>query len=221
MFILRVGNAGPVLVAWSLTASLDYTNWASRALYAHMVAVQAVGRITVVDSVARVAGPDEFCRRLHPSLVGALRLYLGDPEVARELAQETLVRVIERWSQVATMDYPEAWTYRVAFNLARSGLRRRVAERRAHTRTGPPAIASWNVDVTDVLIVRAAIAGLPARQRQAVVLRYFGDLSLIDIAEVMACRPGTVKAHLHQAIATLRLSGLTSDEPPIREDDHE
>jgi len=98
--------------------------------------------VRVVDPVVAVAGPDEFCRRLHPRLVGALRLYLGEREIARELAQDALVRVIERWSEVSIMEHPEAWTYRVAFNLARSGLRRRSAERRAHGRRGPQPTSS-------------------------------------------------------------------------------
>ncbi|CAN5590640.1 N/A [soil metagenome] len=129
--------------------------------------------------------------------------------MAAELAQEALIRTIERWPQVSAMEAPEAWAYRVAFNLARSQLRRRLAERRAHARSGRPATTSWNVDVAGVLVVRAAVAALPPRQRQAVVLRYFGDLSTDQTAAATGCRPGTVKAHLHQALANLRAAGLT------------
>lgn len=175
-----------------------------------MVAIQA--RVGVVDPVVVLDRPDEFCALIYPRLVGALRLYLGEPEVARELAQESLVRVIARWPRVSTMEYPEAWTYRVAFNLARSGLRRRQAELRAHMRSEPQSTSSWDVDVAEIVAVRAAVAALPARQRQAVLLRYFGDLPLVEIAEVMSCRPGTVKAHLHQAIANLHGAGLTDDD---------
>jgi len=154
--------------------------------------------------------PDAFCRRLHPKLVGALRLYLGRPDVAEELAQEALVRVIQNWPKVATMDHADAWTFRVAFNLANSRLRRVLAERRAQHRSGPATTVHWNVDVAEVLAVRAAVAALPPRQREAVVLRYFGDLSVEQVAQAMSCRPGTVKAHLHQAVANLRTSGLTT-----------
>lgn len=80
---------------------------------------------------------DAFCRELHPQLLGSLRLYLGDAETARELTQDALVRVIERWPQVATMDHPKAWAYRVAFNLAHSRLRRVAAERRAGLAQAP------------------------------------------------------------------------------------
>lgn len=128
--------------------------------------------------------------------------------MADELAQDALVRVIEHWPQVSAMGNPEGWAYRVAFNLARSRLRRRLAERRAHDRSGRPATTSWNVDVASVLSVRAAVASLAPRQRQAVVLRYYADLPLAGVAEAMGCQTGTVKAHLHQALATLRTAGL-------------
>lgn len=156
------------------------------------------------------ATPDDFCRRIHPKLVGALRLYLGRPDIAEELAQDALVRVIQNWPRVAAMDHGDAWTFRVAFNLANSRLRRGLAEHRANTRSGPPATVHWNVDVAEVLTVRAAVAALPPRQREAIVLRYFGDLSVEQIAHAMSCRPGTVKAHLHQALANLRAAGLVT-----------
>ena len=179
-----------------------------------MVAVRAISGVRVADVERVVTGPDDLCRRMHPKLVGALRLYLGDLDLATELAQEALVRVIERWPQVSTMDQPEAWTYKVAFNLARSRLRRRLAERRAHDRSGPPADEAAGPDLADALAVRTAIAGLPPRQRQAIVLRYFGDLPLAAVADAMGCKPGTVKAHLHQAVAALRTAGLTDLDDP-------
>lgn len=155
---------------------------------------------------------DAFCRGLYPKLVGSLRLAFGAQVPAEDLAQDALVRTIERWDAVAAMDHPEAWCYRVAFNLARSGFRRRQAEARATARLGarrphdddPP-------EPDDVLVVRAALAHLPRRQRQAIVLRFYADLTVDQVAESMKCRPGTVKAHLHQGLVTLRHQGLTDD----------
>ncbi|WP_426574729.1 sigma-70 family RNA polymerase sigma factor [Aquihabitans sp. McL0605] len=163
--------------------------------------------LSVVD-----LGPEAFCRDIHPRLVGSLRLYLGDVESARELAQDALVRVVERWPQVAVMDHPQAWTYRVAFNLARSRLRRTMAESRARRRADAPPTSSWGVDVADVLAVRAAVHQLAPRQRQAIVLRFYSDLTVDQIGEAMGCRPGTVKAHLHQALRALRSAGLATDD---------
>lgn len=164
-----------------------------------------------VTELAPVLGrPDEFCRALHARLVGSLCLYLGDAGLAEELAQDAFVRVIERWPSVSTMAAPEAWTYRVAFNLANSRLRRRMAEHRAHQRDRVGPVAACDVDVAEVVAVRAAIADLPPRQRRAVILRFYGDLSIDQVAAAMGCRPGTVKAHLHQAMTSLRAAGLTA-----------
>jgi RNA polymerase sigma-70 factor (sigma-E family) len=146
--------------------------------------------------------PSAFCRELHPRLVGALALHCGDRDVAAELAQETLARVWERWSTVERMDSPEAWAFRVAFNLAASRFRRGAAERRARARLGP--VDDHAPDEADALAVRAAVASLPPRQRSALVLRYFADLSIERTAEVLGCRPGTVKSLTNQAIASLR-----------------
>ena len=147
--------------------------------------------------------PSAFCRELHPRLVGALALHTGDRDVAAELAQETLARVWERWSTVERHEAPEAWAFRVAFNLAASRYRRRAAERRAHGRLAPASIAH-EPDAADALAVRAAVADLPPRQRAALVLRYFADLSVEQTAEALGCRPGTVKSLTNQAIASLR-----------------
>jgi RNA polymerase sigma factor (sigma-70 family) len=144
-----------------------------------------------------------FCRAMHPRLVGALALHCGDRHVAEELAQETLARVWERWPSVREMASPESWTYRVGFNLAASRFRRRSAERRARARAGE-GLDAHVPDLASALAVRAAVAALPPRQRAAVVLRYFADLSVDDTAAALRCAPGTVKALTSQAITALR-----------------
>jgi RNA polymerase sigma-70 factor (sigma-E family) len=143
-----------------------------------------------------------FCRSMHPRLVGALALHCGDRDVAEELAQEALARVWERWSSVRAMASPESWTFRVGFNLAASRFRRAAAERRARSRAGHPD--DHVPDAASAIAVRAAVAALPPRQRAAVVLRYFADLSVDDTAAALGCAPGTVKSLTSQAITALR-----------------
>lgn len=165
------------------------------------------------------AGPDaeELCRRLHPRLVRSLALYCGEVAAAEELAQEALVRAWDRWPSVREMTNPEVWVFRVAFNLAASRRRRRAVEARAlaaaaaHPTSAPP-------DVDDAISIRAAVASLPRRERAAVMLRYFSDLSVQDAADVMGCRPGTVKsltshamAHLQAALGEHTLMEVVSD----------
>jgi RNA polymerase sigma factor (sigma-70 family) len=129
-----------------------------------------------------------FCEALHPSLYGSLLLYCGSREVAEDLTQETLLRVWRHWSTVSVMSRPDRWALRVAFNLAKSGFRRlRIARRVAeHSDPGRLAFGAAS-DPTDAIAVRCAVATLPPRQRAAVVLRYFNDLSVADTAEILGC----------------------------------
>lgn len=158
-----------------------------------------------------------FCRRLQPAVFGALALYCGSTDLAEELTQETLLRVWKHWESVAEMERPDRWALRVAPNLAKSRWRRRRIERAlGGAGFGAPALEA---DPTDVIVVRAAVAKLPPRQRAAVVVRYFNDLPVADAAVVLGCAPGTVKALTHQAVANLRVM-LGDDVGFVTEDDH-
>jgi RNA polymerase sigma-70 factor (sigma-E family) len=159
---------------------------------------------------------EAFCGRVHPRLVRALTVYLGDREVATELCQEALVRAWQRWPAVAEMRSPDSWVFRVAFNLANSTLRRRLAERRAHARLRV-GDASMQPASDDVLVLRAAVDALPPRQRAAVVLRHLLDMSVEDTADALGCAPGTVKSLTAKGVMHLRdllgASFVMSEEP--------
>jgi RNA polymerase sigma factor (sigma-70 family) len=161
-------------------------------------------RLSGVGDDAELA---DFCRAAWPRLVGSLGLYVGDRALAEDLAQETLVRVCTHWKQVRDADSPSAWAHRVAFNLAKSHHRREATWRRLR----PRAIASVEIVHTDgavALAIRDAVASLPEPQRQALVLRYFADLSVRDTALVMNCQQNTVKTHTRRALERLRERGL-------------
>jgi RNA polymerase sigma-70 factor (sigma-E family) len=154
-----------------------------------------------------VAVPEDladFCSREYPRLVGTLALYCGDREVAQELAQEALARACASWSKVSRMDAPGPWINRVAINLANSHFRRRAAERRAQDRLDSSAPETKMTDTALSLTIRRAVAALPKRQRTALVLRYFNDLSVAQVADLMGASEGAVRRLTHTAIASLR-----------------
>ena len=157
--------------------------------------------------------PAVFCEQVRTRLVGALTLACGDRDIAEELAQDTLVRVWERWAHVSALDSPEAWAFRTAFNLAGSWRRRKGAERRANRRTGPTPGSSSGDDLAEVLSVRRAVAGLPERQRAVIVTRFYLGYDVAGTAALLGCAPGTVKAATHHALENLRRSGLMTDLP--------
>jgi predicted RNA polymerase sigma factor len=74
----------------------------------------------VTDGAACQRAIEQFCVELHPRLVGTLALHSGDAGLAEALAQEALARACERWDDVSRADRPDAWVYRVAFNLMNS-----------------------------------------------------------------------------------------------------
>jgi RNA polymerase sigma factor (sigma-70 family) len=151
-----------------------------------------------------------FCRGEWPRLVGSLSLFTGDGDLAQEIAQETLARVCRDWRKVSNLDSPGAWAHRVALNLARSHFRHRAVARRYGNRVASAAQFD-DPDTATAVAVRTAVAQLPVRQRTALVLRYFADLSVAETAEVMRCPEGTVKTITRQAILALRKTGRIAD----------
>jgi RNA polymerase sigma-70 factor (sigma-E family) len=159
-----------------------------------------------------------FCRDEWPRLVGALSLYTGDPEVAEEIGQEALVRAVEHWDEVATMASPSAWVHRVAFNQANSVFRRRRVFRRLRPRFAAHEVGGVALDAAEAIAVRRAVASLPERQRRVLVLRYFADLSVNEVAESLGCPANTVKTLTRRAIAALRGMGLGESDDALGEE---
>lgn len=149
---------------------------------------------------------ESFCHVEHPRLVRLLSLHCGDVETARDLAQETLVKICLHWRKVRRMDSPQAWVTRVALNLATTHHRRSAVRRRhradiaADTDLGRVPSASED----EGWMVRAAVASLPERQRTAVILRYFLDLTVEQAADVMDISPSAVKKLTARGVDRLR-----------------
>jgi RNA polymerase sigma-70 factor (sigma-E family) len=156
-----------------------------------------------------------FCKREHARLVGVLALYCGDRDLAEELVQDALVRLCRDWEKVRDLDHPEAWLHRVALNVTNSFFRRRAAERRARERLHPvtemPSSERSDAELLDALKV------LPQRQRAALLLRYYANLSTRETAQALSCPEGTVKTLVRKGIQKLRESGaMTGEEERFR-----
>ena len=136
----------------------------------------------------------------------ALRLgYLltGDASLAEDLVQEAFVRLAGRLLHLRDRGGFHAYLRQTIVNLARSHFRRKALERRFMERqTEPPPVGP--LDLSDQESTRRALMELPLRQRTAVVLRYFEDLSEAQTAEVMRCRRAAVKSLVSRGMTTLR-----------------
>jgi len=150
---------------------------------------------------------EAFCLGQNPRLIRMLTLFCGDPELARDLTQETLVRTWVHWRRVRKMDRPDLWAKRVALNLATSQFRRRRTERMVHGRLSTGAMLEQFEQLEvggDRVAVRAALMRLSERQRTAILLRYLEDLSVEQTAELMSCSAGTVKKLTARGLTGLR-----------------
>ncbi len=156
-----------------------------------------------------------FFRLEYPRLVALAIALSGRRAVAEELAQEALLRAYRAWPSVSSLDRPGAWARRVTINLAISAQRRLRSEAEALDRLDRRPVATATLDGDHRYADRfwLAVRGLPARQRAAVALHYLEDRPVDEVAQVLGCAPGTVKAQLHKARATLaRVLAPTEEE---------
>ncbi|NHC47150.1 RNA polymerase sigma factor [Motilibacter aurantiacus] len=153
-------------------------------------------------------GFDEFVAAASPRLVQHLSLALGDPSRAQDCAQEAFVRAWQRWARLtAEGSDPYAWVRTVAWRLAVSDWRKAAAHLRALVRHGPALDVAE--PLPDGVAIRDALARLPVDQRVALVLHYFADLPVREIADVLRVPEGTVKARLSRGRKAL--AGLLSE----------
>jgi len=141
---------------------------------------------------------DELYRRDFRALVALAAGLSGSRSAAEELVQEAFLAAHRRWERIAAYDDPSAWIRRVVVNRSVSVVRRRMAEGRALTRVGGRRVLPDALPERDEA-VWCAVRALPKRQAQVVALYYVEDHSVAEIARVLECAEGTVKAHLHKA----------------------
>lgn len=164
------------------------------------------GAVAGVSDDAVVMGSFEsFYGSQHRHVVRIVYALCGSWQVAEEVTQEAFLRALRRWSELQMMERPDAWVRRVACNLATSRFRRFAIEAKALLRLRARQVPV-EVDPlpTDLERFWQLVRRLPDRQAQAVALFYADDLPVVEVARVMGCAEGTVKAHLHAARQQLR-----------------
>lgn len=130
-------------------------------------------------------------------------LLTGDWSEAEELAQDAMERTYRAWDRISERDRPGAYARTVLMNRHRSLLRRAMVEAK-HTVIRAQETVHRDALTEDRVVLWSAVSSLSVRHRQAVVLRFYEDLSDNDIAEIMGCPVGTVKSLIHRGLARLR-----------------
>src|SRR6266513_1272405 len=140
------------------------------------------------------------------SLVRLAALLVRDVATAEEVVQDSFMAMHGAWRRLRDTDKAMSYLRQSVVNRSRSVLRHRVVVDRNAPKPAPdmPSAEQGALTSLERTAVVTALRTLPPRQREALVLRYYGDLSEAQIATTMGISRGAVKSHTARAIASLR-----------------
>jgi RNA polymerase sigma-70 factor (sigma-E family) len=138
-------------------------------------------------------------------LVRLAVLLVGDRASAEDIVQDAFLGLYRRWDQLPDTSAPLAYVRTSVVNGCRTALRRRSRARQVGNFAEPPAESAEAVALLseEQRAVAGALRRLPERQREALVLRYYLDLSEAEIATAMGISRGTVKSATSRALAAV------------------
>lgn len=163
------------------------------------------------------AGFHEFVVARSPALLRTAWMLTGDQVAAEDLLQTALARTWPHWARIED-GHPDAFVRKVMVRVNASWRARRwnqetpTPDANLHHPRHHALDENDSARLDDRLILLNALMTLPVRQRQAVVLRFFDDLSVDAVSEVMGCTTGTVKSQSAKGLAKLR-QALADTEP--------
>ena len=143
----------------------------------------------------------------YAGLVRLAASMVGDVATAEDLVQDSFVATYQAWWRLRDTSSALPYLRSAIMNRARSVLRQRVVADRHAAGWPAPQVASAEEDALATLArssVRAALDILSPRQRQVIVLRYYADLSEVEIAGALGVSTGAVKSHAARALDSLR-----------------
>jgi RNA polymerase sigma-70 factor (sigma-E family) len=166
---------------------------------------------------------EEFVSARLSALLRYATVVTWDPHLAEDITQNVLVVAQARWSRIGALAAPEQYIKRMVVNEFLSWRRRKAARVVPLSREVLDGFAPPQDDGTAARDERDAmlglIAALPPRQRAVVALRFYEDMPVEQIAEILGCRPVTVRTHLSRALAALR-EALPAPAPLSTGDSH-
>ncbi len=142
----------------------------------------------------------------YQSLVRLSALLVRDAATAEEVVQDSFVAMHGGWGRLRDTDKALSYLRQSVVNRSRSVLRHRAVVDKYAQKPPPdaPSAEQGAIILLERSAVVAALRGLPARQREALVLRYYADLSEADIAKAMGISRGAVKSHTARGMSALR-----------------
>ena len=168
----------------------------------HTGANEGDGALTTADPLVDFEAYVRASQRKHKRLAFLLA---GDLHAAEDLLQAAYAKLYPRWDKVRAYDAPDAYLRKVMVSV-RTSWWRRHRNREWATDEVPElgGVADHGEEVVESRVLLSALRGLPERQRAAVVLRHWCDLSEAETASIMSCSLGTVKSNTSKGLAHLR-----------------
>ncbi len=142
----------------------------------------------------------------YAALVRLAAMLVRDTPTAEEVVQDAFIAMHDGWDRLRDTEKALAYMRQAVVNRSRSVLRHRTVVEK-NLQKPPPDMPSAEAGALTLLersAVVAALRDLPERQREAIVLRYYADLSEAEIAATMGISRGAVKSHTSRAMAALR-----------------
>jgi RNA polymerase sigma-70 factor (sigma-E family) len=156
---------------------------------------------------------DDWARSRLDGLLAFAIVLCCDRGIAEDTVQDVLIKILRRWDRISRVESPDAYARRMIVNQYLSW-RRKWAR---YVPVGDVRVQESRPDHADMYAERAALIGrlaaLPPKQRAVIVLRYYADFSDEQIAQVLSCRPVTVRTQASRALKALRVQLSTSPQP--------
>ena len=148
---------------------------------------------------------DAFVLGAWPRLFRTAYALTGNRHDAEDILQNAFAKAYANWRKVRRADSPEAYVHRIVANETITAWRRRWRQVEYSTDSPPDTSTPGHAEaVSNRSTMWKAIQSLPPRQRAVVVLRYYEDLSEMEIANVLGIAPGTVKSQASHALNAMR-----------------
>jgi RNA polymerase sigma-70 factor (sigma-E family) len=164
--------------------------------------------------VTSAEGFTEFAATASPRLRRTAFLLCGDWHTAEDLAQATLAKMFVSWRRISRQDAAQAYATRTLVNTYLASRRRKRGSELLLARLPDRAVEAAAPELR--IVVLDALATLPPKARAVVVLRYWEDLSIEQVANLLGCSPGNVKSQSARSLDKLRalLAGATTQACP-------
>ncbi len=157
-----------------------------------------------IRSQGEISAFSELVAARSPALLGTAYLMVGDRQLAQDLLQEALVKAYVAWPRLRDPAKAEAYVRRTMVTTAISWKRRRSFHERPVERIPDARDADETERLATQDMLWEQVRSLPLRQRAALVLRYYEELSEAETAELLGCSVGTVKSQVSAALHKLR-----------------